>query len=552
MKSFVAILLAALGASVCLGGPGDEVVIVYNTRVPESKRIADHYAERRQVPTNQIFGFSLNPEIDISRAHFEDRLQKPLAKELEKLNLWNIRPQMTAATNSHARLEWMVRASKIRYLVLCYGVPVRIAEDRTVKEAATENMRPEVRRNMAAVDNELAVLPRIEEHPPLYGPLPNPFYAVTNPAALHPTNGILMVARLDGPTPEIARALVDKAIAAETNGLWGRAYFDLRNIADPGYKPGDDILRGAAEAARLWGFETHVDTNAATFPTEFPMSDIAIYCGWYADPASGPFARPKVEFMPGAFAYHLHSFSAYDLRSSTKNWVGPLLAKGATISMGCVDEPYLSWTPDVSAFVSRFTFLGFTFGEAAYASQGTLSWQTTVVGDPLYRPFSRTPQQLHEQMARNQSKLLEWSYILVANVNLAKGTPILSVANFIEQIDLTKSSAVLSEKLAELYSALGKPSSAAETYLAALKLEPSPQQKIRLRLTVAEKLTALGRNAEASDDLIKLLQENPDYPDKLGIYRKLFLLAQKLHNVEDLKKYEEIIFKLATPPPVPK
>src|SRR5689334_3507560 len=82
-----------------------------------------------------------------------------------------------------------------------------------------------------------------------------------------------------------------------------------------------------------------------------------------------PTTRPAVEFVPGAFAYHLHSFSAASLRSTTRNWVGPLLAKGATITMGCVDEPYLSGTPDVAVFVSRLIFFGFTFGQAAYASQ---------------------------------------------------------------------------------------------------------------------------------------------------------------------------------------
>jgi hypothetical protein len=30
---------------------------------------------------------------------------------------------------------------------------------------------------------------------------------------------------------------------------------------------------------------------------------------------------------------------------------------------------------------------GYTFGEAAWAAQPVLSWQTTVIGDPLYRPF---------------------------------------------------------------------------------------------------------------------------------------------------------------------
>ena len=551
MKQLVFIFLAAfIASSLRAENPGDEVVVVYNSRVPESKSIAHHYAELRHVPTNQIFGFDLSTGIEMSRTEFASKLQKPLAKTLEQQKLWHTGSQLAPATNGQrSHLEWSVKNSRIRYLVLCYGVPVRIAEDPALKEPALENVRPELRRNVAAVDNELALLPRLEQNLPLGGPLGNPLFGKTNAAAFHPTNGVLMVARLDGPTPEIARNLVDKALEAETNGLWGRAYFDLRSISDPAYKPGDDMLRSAADFARHWGFETVVDTNASTFPAEFPLSHAAIYCGWYDANASGPFARPQVEFMPGAFAYHLHSYSAVNIRSATSSWVGPLLAKGATITMGSVDEPYLTGTPDMSVFVSRFTFFGFTFGEAAYASQGTLSWQTTVVGDPLYRPFATSSQHLHETLERSHGKMLEWSYLNLANINLAKGAPSAAIASLIESLELTKSSAVLTEKLADLYAAQGKPSSATAADQAALKLHPSPQQKIRLQLALAEKLTALKREAEAGDVLNQLLQENPDYPDKTGLYRKLFSLAQQLGRKDEMTRYSEMISRLTFPSP---
>ncbi len=545
-------LLAAspLGAA----NPGDEVVVVYNSRVPESQSIARHYAELRLVPTNQIFGFDLSTGIEMSRREFADKLQQPLAERFEQLKLWQTGSRVVPASPGiRGHLEWGVKSSRIRYLVLCYGVPVRITEDPTLKEAALENVRPELRRNVAAVDSELALLPRLEQHLPVGGPLPNPAFAATNSAALHPTNSVLLVARLDGPTPAIARNLVDKAIAAETNGLWGRAYFDLRSITDPGYKPGDDMLRDASEHARRAGYETLVDTNPATFPPEFPMSHIAIYAGWYDPTVSGPFAQSTVEFMPGAFAYHLHSYSAADIRSASMNWVGPLLAKGATLSMGSVDEPYLTGTPDISVFLSRLIFFGFTYGEAACAAQATLSWQTTVVGDPLYRPFGKPPQQLHAALEQNHSPLVEWSYLNLANLNQLKGALPAALANFIESLAITRHSAVLGEKLGQLYTAQGKPSSAVEAFSNALKLNPSPQQKIRLRLALGAKLIALDRRAEAGDDLIKLLQENPGYPDKLGIYRKLLELAQKLDRKDEAAKYEEIIARLtAPPPPAPK
>lgn len=533
-------------------GPGDEVIIVYNTRVPESKDIADYYAARRFVPANQIFGFPLSTNEGMSRAEFRDVLQKPLAQELKKEKLWQIGSTTIAATTNHPRrVERKPVESKIRYAVLCYGVPLRVDKDPTLKEDGMEKLRPELHRDEAAVDSELALLPLIEEKLPLFGPLRNPVYALTNRAMLHPTNGVLMVARLDGPTPAIVRGLVDKALQAEANGLWGRAYFDLRNIADPNYKLGDDWIRGAADICRRMGFETVVDENSATFPASFPMSQIAFYMGWYDWSVSGPFTQPTVEFMPGAFAYHLQSFSAVTLRSINQNWVGPLLAKGATISMGCVAEPYLSGTPDLAVFTARLLVERFTYGEAAYASQPVLSWQTTVVGDPLYRPFGKNLEQTHQELVSHSSKLVEWSWLRLADLNLAIGKPIADVVLLLEQLELTRRSAVLTEKLADLYAALGKPSSAVQTYGRALALDSTPQQRIRLRLTLGEKFIALERWQDAYEDYQKLLQESPVYPDRLSIYRKLWPLALKLDKKAEAAQYEAEINRLSPAPPPP-
>ena len=547
------VILACGGALTSrAANPGDEVIIVYNTRVPESKAVADYYAERRHVPAKQIYGFPLSTNEDISRAEFRDALQKPLAAKLRKEKLWQIAPTIIhATTNQPGRMEWKVVETKIRYAVLCYGVPLRIDKDPNLKEEGLESMRPELRRDEAAVDSELALLPLIEDKLPLAGPLRNAVYTTTNSVMLNPTNGVLMVARLDGPSAAIARGLVDKALQAEADGLWGRAYFDLRNITDPSYKLGDDWIRGASEICRRLGFETVVDDQPGTFPAAFPMSQIAIYIGWYDGSVSGPFTQPTVEFMPGAFAYHLHSFSAATVRSAGQNWVGPLLAKGATITMGCVAEPYLSGTPEMAVFTARFIYSRFTFGEAAYASQPVLSWQTTVVGDPLYQPFGKDPDQLYRDLRARGSKLMEWSWLRLANLGLANGKSLAEVAALLEQVNSENPSAVLSEKLADLYAAQGKPTSAAHSYDQALGLDPTPQQRVRLRLTLAEKLLALDRQPEAYAEYQKLLDERPDYPDQLGLYRKLLPLSQKLDKKADAEKYEAEITRLSPPPPKP-
>jgi uncharacterized protein (TIGR03790 family) len=378
------------------------------------------------------------------------------------------------------------------------------------------------------VDSELAWLPMIEMKPPLTGPLPNWVYGATNTALLDPTNGILLVARLDGPTAGIARGLVDKALQAERDGLWGRAYFDARGLtqAQTNYWLGDEWILGAAQISRALGFETVVDDRPETFPASFPMSQIALYAGWYADSANGPFALPKVEFMPGAFAYHLHSNSATTIRDAGRCWVGPLLAKGATCTMGCVYEPYLGLTPNVALFLERFTIGQFTFGEAAWAAQPALSWQTTVVGDPLYRPFGKGPQLLHDELAQRQNPLIEWSYLRLVNVQLLRGVPAPQVTGYLEDLSVTASSAVLTEKLADLYAMQGKPSSAIDACERALTLNPSPEQRIRLRLTLGELLSAQDFTAAARRDYQKLLEEAPDYPGRAAIEEKINALAK--------------------------
>jgi uncharacterized protein (TIGR03790 family) len=508
---------------------GGEVVVIYNSRMPESKSTADYYARVRQVPENQIYGFDLTTNEVMSRAEFRDALQTPLAKKLEKDGLWKFGSVTVAATNGQPkRVVEKVVASKIRYAVLCYGVPLKIGEDAAMHETVGEKMQPELRRNEAAVDSELTWLPLSRMEFPLTGFFPNWLYGATNAALFNPTNGFLLVARLDGPTPEIARGLVDKAMRAERDGLWGRAYFDARGL-DPtnSYYMGDQWILAAAQISAALGFETVVDDKPETFTADFPMSAIAIYCGWYDGNVSGPFTLPKVEFMPGAFAYHLHSFSALTIRSATANWCGPLLAKGASCTMGCTSEPYLSGTPNVAIFLQAFGN-GYTFGEAAAAAQPVLSWQTTVIGDPLYRPFGKSPQQWHAELLRKRSPLDEWAYLRLVNLGLVRGARLGEMSQILENLDATTNSAVLTEKLADLYEAQGKPASAVLTWRSALKLNPSPPQRIRLRLKLGGELQTQDRVADAIENYQQLLAESPDYAGKDFIVNTLAALRLKL------------------------
>lgn len=512
-------LLAALWTAAAPPA-GDTVVVVYNRELPDSRRVAEHYAARRGVPGDRLVGLVLPQTESMSRAEYDQQLRAPLLRWLRENGHWEYASAVSAT-------GLPVRAT-IRFAVLCYGVPVKIRPEPAMKEPGAASLPPALQRNEAAVDSELACLPGSVTNYLVTGALPNPFHGATNLARLHPTNGLLLVTRLDGPSAAVACGLVDKALAAETNGLWGRAYFDLRQSTDTNYALGDRWLAAAAQMLWRMGYWTEVETNAATFGASFPMSHIAFYAGWYDEHVSGPFTLPEVEFMAGAFAYHLHSFSAATVRHPAQHWAGPLLAKGATATIGFTDEPYLAGTLDVPVFVAQWLGAGATLAEAAYAAQGNLSWQTTVIGDPLYRPAARRPEELHAELGARHSPLLAWSHAKVVVLNLATGLAPMELMRYLENLTNTASSAVLTEMLADLYWQNRKLLDGLYTLESALQREPSPQQKVRLYLKMAERLQFLQRHPQRLACLEALVKEFPDHPRAAEVKKEIEALKAQL------------------------
>jgi tetratricopeptide (TPR) repeat protein len=183
-------------------------------------------------------------------------------------------------------------------------------------------------------------------------------------------------------------------------------------------------------------------------------------------------------------------------------------------------------------------FRGFSFAEAAYAGMNSVSWQTTVVGDPLYRPFGTSPEQLQSRLEAEHSKMLEWSFLRLANLGLMNGKTPGEVASLMENVEVAKHSPVLQEKLGDLYTASGKPASALHAYEQALKLDPPPMQKLRLLLTVSEKHIAASEDAQAYATLETILQDFPDYPDRAAIVQKMLPIAQKLGKTAEVERLE--------------
>jgi uncharacterized protein (TIGR03790 family) len=545
---WLGVLLSVLVAAPTTLADGKEVVVIYNKRLKESEDVARYYAEKRAVPANQLIGFEFQDSWGMSRKDYLSFVEDFLIKELESRGLARFGRDLVSATaDKPGRVKYRLHEAGFRYFLMSYGVPFRIAEAPDLVEDMA-NLPAQMHRNGACLDNEIALLP-LHGSLRFAGPIRNARFSSTNAAFLNPTNGAIIVSRLDGPTPEMARGLVDKALTAEREGLWGRAYFDLRNITSGSYAPGDTWITNCSTVARDVGFETVVDNAPGVFNNAFPMSQIALYFGWYEGTVTGPFALPSVEFAPGAIAYHLHSYSAASPRSVNQNWVGPFIAKGAAFTMGCTDEPYLGFTPQVDIFLECVAKLGFTAGEASLNCQPVLSWQTIVIGDPLYRPFGKNILQWTEELQARRSPLLEWAELQKVNIHLRNGRDPVILREYLAQLPQAETSAVLCEKVADLFADKGNFKQAIAWERKAVRNGGTPQQRVRLMRNLADWQRIFDQPADALETLNQFAVEFPGHPDMLNVRKEQLNLARDLDRADDVKRFKEEVIRLTPPPP---
>jgi uncharacterized protein (TIGR03790 family) len=191
--------------------------------------------------------------------------------------------------------------------------------------------------NEASVDSELAVLGAFSRQ--ISGPLQNPYFQSFKTIAEFGNPALLLVCRLDAPNAATVRRMITDSVATEKRGLWGRAYIDGAHETGSGYKLGDEWLSEIKKQLYRVGVPVIYDDSPALFPDGYPMTDCALYFGWRAEKASGPFAQPEFRFAPGAVAVHIHSFSGYTLRDANSFWVAPLVVHGAAATLGNVYEP---------------------------------------------------------------------------------------------------------------------------------------------------------------------------------------------------------------------
>jgi uncharacterized protein (TIGR03790 family) len=199
----------------------------------------------------------------------------------------------------------------------------------------------------------------------------------------------LMVSRLDAPTAELAKGLVDQALQAERSGLQGTVYFDARGLkakdATDTYGVYDQSLRDAAEVVKQRSeYRVVLDDAEATLSKRGSAPDVALYIGWYRLRSY----EDAFTFKPGAIGYHMASAEAITVHDrGERGWCKNALERGITATLGSVGEPYLDAFPEPARFTALLLTGKYSLAEVYYLTSRYVSWRMVLFGDPLYNPM---------------------------------------------------------------------------------------------------------------------------------------------------------------------
>lgn len=474
-----------------------ETLVVFNASDPESSALAHHYAVQRGIPADRVLGLPCPKSDTMTRSEFESSLRRPLLDALDHRGWWKFEPREIKASSNEAGKEGrVVTNSKIRILALIRGIPFRIQR---------ESQKPrQTKEDEASVDSELAFLGMPAA--PIAGAIQNPYFQRQERFnTMKGADGMLLVARLDGPDAGTVRRMIDDALATEKAGLRGRAVIDLAQ-RNGGYQAGENWLQDCRDLYRKAGVPMWIDNDGTLIPENWPLPDTALYFGWYAENVSGALASPAFRFKRGAIACHLHSFSAAALRDKARNWVGPLLDHGAAAALGNVYEPYLELTVHFDVLNDRL-LKGWTLAEAAWAAHPALSWMNVVAGDPLYRPFANTQGASLGEPGRDRDYALYQGMVRRHGIDHSK-----DIKQDLLELAGSRQNAHLLELIALLSSSEKRHAEAAELFEHAFSLAKPASVKLRLLLYEANEWIQEGDRKQAAA-ILHSAQINPDYKD---------------------------------------
>lgn len=233
-------------------------LVVYNDILPESSSLARYYAEKRGIPKDHILGIRCSTAEEIDRNEYRTHIEEPIRAHLLRKKWMTLEESVSPFGNQTLPIKAATH-NDIWCIVLMKGIPLKVANDPTVKEVPTANSQ--LNTNAASVDSELALLPLVGL--PLIATMPNPYQLLGYERAFDSLDAreMILVGRLDGPTAEDVRRMIDDALYAEKHRLTGIACIDARGLGDSnsGYYQGDKQLVDSARELSKAGWLVTLD-----------------------------------------------------------------------------------------------------------------------------------------------------------------------------------------------------------------------------------------------------------------------------------------------------
>ncbi len=382
--------------------PAKQVVILVNEAVPESVSIGEYYAARRAIPKANICRVRTTPNEVCDWPELRKDILEPLKKFLED-------------------------KTDVLYIGPTWGIPVKTREENPANDGKGGPEGPigamVTGRDYACVDREIELLRTDHD---IEGWLASKVFNIGR--RITREDGIYIVSRLDGPSAESARGLVDLALYGEAYGIEGRALVDTRGLAgEEGLAGADAQMREIAPLFERAGLEFDHDNKSEVIDLA-TREAAGHYWGWY----TGNIACSKQgwRFRPGAVGAHLHSFSALNFRRTNQNWVGPLVHRGVTGTCGTVYEPLVAGFPYGHVFFDRFLD-GYTFGESMAIATMFTSWMAVYVGDPLYAPYAAG---MKERQEKNRETARAAFKTIAAALDAGDAAKAVAIAKEVEAI----------------------------------------------------------------------------------------------------------------------
>lgn len=380
----------------------NEILVIANRNVSGSVELAKYYIEKRDIPNGNILTLRLTKDEKCNRLEYEEKVVRPVRKFLKSnkgihciITMFGV-PLKVAPEMTRSEIKEGITLRKNKK-----EIEKRIVKSKTdveMKQLETElidigkKITEYTNRNDkgASLDSELALVK--QQNYPLSMWTLNPYFAGFRGKKLRfAKNDVMMVCRLDAPTVDDVKRVIDDSLFAEKNGLTGKAYFDARwpnpeknNLKSYAYY--DRSIHLAAEKInRSYLLPVIKDERSELFqPGQCP--DAALYCGWYK------LAEyiDAFTWKKGSIGYHIASAECTTLKNKSSNvWCKRMLEKGIAATIGPVGEPYVQAFPIPELFFGLLVKGEMTLVECYFASLPFISWKMVLIGDPLYNPFKK-------------------------------------------------------------------------------------------------------------------------------------------------------------------